>query len=325
MKVIVPVAGIGSRLRPHTYSQPKPLLHVAGRPIIDHILEPIVRLNPVEVIFVIGFMGEQVEAHVRKNFKFPCRFVTQDKLLGLGYALNLAMPSISGGPLLIVLGDTIVDADLRSFVSAGKYSLGLRQVEDPERFGIAEIKDGKIVGLEEKPEHPKSNMAVIGLYYFEDSSLLKTLLGDHVSSGKTTRDEIQFTDALEQMIRQGVSFTPFEVSDWYDCGKVETMLSTNKHLLSKSLSSPTPAGSVIIPPVYIAPRAKVTSSVLGPNVSISDGAVISECVLQNSIIGEGAVVERSTLKDSLVGCGAIVRDTAGILNVAQSDGNDTNT
>jgi glucose-1-phosphate thymidylyltransferase len=322
MKVIVPVAGIGSRLRPHTYTQPKALLHVVGRPIIDHILEPIVRLDPEEVIFVIGFMGEQVEAHVRKNFRFPCRFVSQDKLLGLGYALNLALEDISSGPLLVVLGDTIVDVDLRSFVSAGKYSLGLRQVDDPKRFGIAEIKEGKIVGLEEKPEHPKSDMAVIGLYYFEDASLLKSLLAEHVRSGRTTRGEIQFTDALEQLIRQGVSFTPFEVREWYDCGKVETLLATNRHLLERTNSSPAPDGSVVIPPVFIAPGARVSRSVIGPHVSISDGAVISESVIRNSIIGEGAVVERAVLEDSLVGRGTTVRDEARVLNVAQSSGSD---
>lgn len=318
MKVIVPVAGIGSRLRPHTYTQPKALLHVAGRPIIDHILEPIVRLDPEEVIFVIGFMGEQVEVHVRKNFRFPCRFVSQDKLLGLGYAVNLALESISGGPLLIVLGDTIVDADLRSFVSAGKYALGLRQVDDPKRFGIAEVKDGRIIRLEEKPENPKSNMAVIGLYYFEDAALLKSLLAEHVRSGKTTRGEIQFTDALEQMIRHGVSFTPFEVREWYDCGKVETMLSTNRHLLGKVPSSSAPVGCEVIPPAFIAPEAKVVRSKIGPYVSISDHAVITDCQITNSIIGEGAVVERAVIADSLVGRGVTVRDKTGVLNIAQS-------
>lgn len=241
MKVIVPVAGVGTRLRPHTYSQPKPLLHVAGRPIIDHILDPIVRLNPDEVIFVIGHMGEQIETHIRKNFTFPCRFVPQDQLLGLGYALNLAMTHIDGESLLIVLGDTIVDADLRAFVSTGDNVLGLRQVDDPSRFGIAGVKEGRILSLVEKPEHPKSNLAIIGLYYFANSSLLKKLLAEHIRSGKTTRGEIQFTDALQQMIEHGVSFTPFEVNEWYDCGKVETMLSTNRHLLDNITSSIAPA------------------------------------------------------------------------------------
>ena len=316
MKVIVPVAGVGTRLRPHTYSQPKPLLHVAGRPIIDHILEPIAKLEPEEVIFVIGHMGEQIETHIRKNFRFPCRFVTQDQLLGLGYALNLAMAHLSGGPLLIVLGDTIVDADLSAFVSAGEYVLGLRQVDDPSRFGIAETQSGKIVGLVEKPEQPKSNLAIIGLYYFENSTLLKNILAEHVQSGKTTRGEIQFTDALEQMIQAGVSFVPFEVAQWYDCGKVETMLSTNRHLLDNITSSMATAGNTLVPPVYIAPKATVTGSTIGPSVSVSDRAVISDSVIKNSIIGEGATVERSEIADSLIGRGVTVRDKTGVLNVA---------
>lgn len=318
MKVIVPVAGVGTRLRPHTYSQPKPLLHVAGRPIIDHILDPIVRLNPDEVIFVIGHMGEQIETHIRKNFSFKCRFVAQDQLLGLGYALNLALAHVDSGPLLIVLGDTIVDADLHSFVGAGEHVLGLRQVDDPSRFGIAEIKDGKIVGLVEKPEQPKSNLAIIGLYYFADAARVKTPLAEHVESGKTTRGEIQFTDALQRMIQQGVAFVPFEVSDWYDCGKVETMLSTNRHLLDNITSSVAPAGSRVIPPVYIAPKATVSGSTIGPYVSVSDRAVVVDSTIENSIIGEGATVEDSRIVDSLVGRGVRVKNESGALNVALS-------
>ena len=141
MKVVIPVAGVGTRLRPHTHSQPKPLLHLAGRTIIDHVLEPVVKLNPEEVIFVVGFMGDQIESHVRAHYKFPSRFVTQDKLLGLGFALHQGLQNIDSGSVLVVLGDTIVDADLLSFVKAGSCVLGLRQVTDPGRFGIAEISD----------------------------------------------------------------------------------------------------------------------------------------------------------------------------------------
>jgi glucose-1-phosphate thymidylyltransferase len=318
MKVIVPVAGVGTRLRPHTYSQPKPLLHVAGRPIIDHILEPVVRLNPEEVVFVIGFMGDQIEEYIRRHYSFPCRFVTQDHLLGLGYALNLALEQITGGSLLIVLGDTIVDADLRAFVSAGSNVLGLRQVEDPSRFGIAEIKDGRIVGLVEKPDKPKSNLAVIGLYYFKDGTPLKSALAQHVKSGKTTRGEVQFTDALELMIRNGTTFVPYEVQNWYDCGKKETLLDTNRHLLDGMKTVPAGERCVINPPVHIAPTARVTNSVLGPYVSVSEGASISNSIVRNSIIGENATVESVILEDSLVGSRTVVRGKRRILNVGDS-------
>lgn len=318
MKVVVPVAGVGTRLRPHTYSQPKPLLHVAGRPIIDHILEPVVRLNPEEVVFVIGFMGDQIEEYIRRHYSFQSRFVTQDHLLGLGYALNLALEQITGGSLLIVLGDTIVDADLRAFVAAGQNVLGLRQVEDPSRFGIAEIKDGRIVGLVEKPDKPKSNLAVIGLYYFKDGAPLKSALAQHVKSGKTTRGEVQFTDALELMIRNGTSFVPYEVQNWYDCGKKETLLETNRHLLDGMKTAPAGDRCVINPPVHIAPTARVVNSVLGPYVSVSEGASISNAVIRNSIVGESATIESVILEDSLVGSRTVVRGERRILNVGDS-------
>ena len=317
MKVVVPVAGVGTRLRPHTYSQPKPLLHVAGRPIIDHILEPVVRLNPEEVIFVIGFMGDQIEEYIRGHYSFPCRFVSQDHLLGLGYALNLALEQIAGGSILIVLGDTIVDADLRAFVSAGPNVLGLRQVDDPSRFGIAEIKDGRIVGLVEKPDKPKSSLAVIGLYYFNDGTPLKSALAQHVKSDKKTRGEVQFTDALEMMIRNGTTFVPYEVQNWYDCGKKETLLETNRHLLDGMKTVPAGERCVINPPVHIAPTARVTNSVLGPYVSVSEGASISNAIIRNSIIGENATVENVILEDSLVGSRTVVRGQRRILNVGE--------
>ncbi|MBI5266284.1 MAG: NTP transferase domain-containing protein [candidate division Zixibacteria bacterium] len=315
MKVVIPVAGIGTRLRPHTHSQPKPLLHVAGRTIIDHILESIVKLKPDEVIFVVGFMGDEIEAHIRANYSFSCRFVAQDNLLGLGYALNLALADIDAGRLLVVLGDTIVDADLNAFVSAGPYVLGLRQVDDPGRFGIAEIKDGRIVGLEEKPDRPKSNLAVIGLYYFEDLRTIKAALSQHIQSGKTTKGEIQLTDALEIMIRQGTSFVPFEVRGWYDCGKRETLLETNRHLLEMMKPATAPAGCTIHPPVFVAESARISNSTLGPHVSVAGGASITSAVISNSIIGDDATVEDCRLTDSLIGRRAVVKGARGVLNI----------
>lgn len=318
MRVIIPVAGVGSRLRPHTHSTPKVLLPVAGKPIIDHVLQPVAALNPDEVLFVVGYMGDAIQAYVEKQYQFKSTFVWQEQLLGLGHAVNLAIQKMDNGPLLVVLGDTIVDADLRNFVDAGEYVLGLRQVEDPQRFGIAELRDGRIVRLEEKPAHPKTNLAVIGLYYFQDSKKVREALKAHTESGKTTKGEIQFTDALERMIHDGVSFIPYEVNGWYDCGKKETVLETNRHLLA-GMDSPTHLdGSAIVPPVFIAPDAKVTASVLGPYVSISEGATVDGSVISNSIIGPGAILRNVNLKDSLVGSNANLSGTTAIVNVGDS-------
>ncbi|MBU0982426.1 MAG: NTP transferase domain-containing protein, partial [candidate division Zixibacteria bacterium] len=318
MKVVIPVAGVGTRLRPHTYSMPKPLLHVAGRPIVAHLLDPVVKLNPEEVIFVTGFRGPQIERYVRENFTFKAKFVRQDELLGLGYALNLAIANLDHGELLVVLGDTIVDCDLSKFVAAGDYVLGVRKVEDPRRFGIADIKDGRVTRLEEKPAEPTSDMAIIGLYYFRDLAQLKDALDTHIRSGKKTRGEIQFTDALQHMIQQGISFVPYEVDGWYDCGKRETLLSTNKHLVATIDQRPEKPGVVVVPPVYIHPDSIVESSVIGPNVSISAGSEVRRSIIRNSIIGANTTVENMVLTDSLVGHDANLLGTVQTVNVGDS-------
>jgi len=158
MKVIIPVAGVGTRLKPHTLTTPKPLLSVAGKTILDYLLMPLKELKPEEVIFVIGYKGEKIEKYVRDHYSFKTSFVKQDKLLGLGYAIHLALEKVGDEPLLVILGDTIVECDLKKFITVGDYALGLRHVEDPNRFGIAEIKDGSVVDVEEKPVHPKTDL-----------------------------------------------------------------------------------------------------------------------------------------------------------------------
>jgi len=318
MKVIIPVAGAGTRLKPHTITQPKALLHVGGKPVLAHVLEPLVALEPDEVIFVVGHHGDQVMEYVRRNFPFRARFVPQEKLLGLGYALHLAMSDLTNEPVLVILGDTVVECDCKAFLDAGDYVLGLRQVDDPRRFGIAEVRDGYIVGLEEKPEEPKTNLALIGLYYFRESAMLKKMLAELVRSGTTTSGEIQLTDALHRMIEAGVKFSPYEVKGWFDCGKKETLLSSNREILMR-LPQPGPIdGSVLIPPVFVAPTAKVVHSIIGPNVSIAEHAVVERSVVQNSIIGEEARVEDLVLDNSLVGQRAVVRGSRRQVNVGDT-------
>lgn len=318
MRVVIPVAGVGTRLRPHTHSLPKPLLHVGGKPIIAHLLDPVVKLNPEEVIFVIGFKGEQIREYVRKNYSFKSTFVTQEELLGLGYAVHLGLGKVPGGDLLVLLGDTIVECDLNQFVKSGEYVLGLRQVDDPKRFGIAEVTKGRITRVEEKPSEPKTNLAVIGLYYFTEVKLLKNILAEHVESGKTTRGEIQFTDALQAMIEKGVDFVSHEVSQWFDCGKKETLLSTNRHLLESLPQDEQLAGSIILPPVFIHPEAQIANSVIGPYVSISQGAVVRNSVVKNSIIGSDTTVDTMIIEDSVLGHKVTVVGKGQVLNLGDS-------
>ena len=315
IRVIIPVAGSGSRLQPHTLTLPKALLPVGGKPALAHVLDPIAAIGPCEVVFVVGHLGDQIMNWVRDNFSFKTKFVPQEKLLGLGYALHLAMKDIDDRPTLIILGDTVVDCDYEALINTGDYVLGLRAVDNPHRFGIAETNGGYIVGLEEKPEKPKTNLALIGLYYFAEVTRLKTDLELLVRSGKTTSGEIQLTDALHSMIEAGIRFAPFEVGGWYDCGKKETLLSSNRALLEGKPQPKAPVGSAFVPPVWVAPTAKITNSIIGPNVSIGDNVTVERSIISNAIIGERSRIANSVLNDTLIGRDAVVEGTAMELNL----------
>jgi len=242
-------------------------------------------------------------------------FVEQDRLLGLGYALDMAVRGIDDGDLMVILGDTIVECDLHKFIAAGDYVLGVRQVDNPERFGIVTVENGHVVDAVEKPDEPHSNLAIIGLYYFKDVRPLKKALDEHVKSGHTTRGEIQLTDALQLMIRDNVKFVPYEVTEWFDCGKKEAMLSTNRHLLAALKQKPQVDNSVVVDPVYVDPTARVVNSVIGPGVSIGEGAVVRHSILRNSIIGDQTLIENMNIEDSLVGNSVTLKGSRLVLNV----------
>ncbi len=318
MKVVIPVAGVGARLKPHTHTNPKSLLEIAGQPILKHILDPINKLKPSEVIFVIGYKGEQIRKYVEDNYKFKSTFIEQDKLLGLGYAVGLAMPKVGKSDLLIILGDTIVESDLKKFISRSDYSLGVMTVDNPKRFGIAAVGGGFVSKLQEKPENPESNLALIGLYYFKESKTLRDELKKLVKSGQRTKGEIQLTDALQAMIKRGTKFTPFEVTGWFDCGTKETTLLTNQHFLKKIPETKSIDGCHLIPPVYISKSAKVEQSTIGPNVSVGDKTFISNSSIANSIVGDNSRIEKATLKDSFVGCDVVVKGYNGVLNIGDN-------
>ena len=318
MKVIVPVAGIGNRLRPHTLSRPKPLLRIAGKPILEYVLKPLELLDLDEIVFVTGFKGDQIKQFVENKYFFKTKFVHQNDLLGLGYAVLLALNELDDGPVLVILGDTIIDCDLKAFIETGDYALGVCPTPDPKRFGIADVVDGVVNGLEEKPENPKSDLALIGLYYFKESGLLRQSLEELVQSGKETSGEIQITDALKTMIQSGVKFSAFKVEQWYDCGKKETLLQTSRYILEK-LSSTSPIdGSVLIPPLYVAKTARIVNSIIGPNVSIADGVEVVNSIIRNSVLGRQARVENAVIEESLLGQEAVVRGGIRILNISDS-------
>jgi glucose-1-phosphate thymidylyltransferase len=318
MKVIIPVAGSGTRLQPHTFSVPKPLLRVAGKTILDYVLAPLKAVQVDEIVFVVGSMGDRIKEHVAENYDYATRYVRQEKLLGLGYAMNLAVKEMDNGPVLIILGDTIVECDLAKFTGSGENVLGLRQVDDPQRFGIAEIEGDHIKGVEEKSLNPKTNLALIGLYYFSNAQLLKETLGSHIESGHLTEGEVQFTDALQGMISRGTKFVPYEVQQWYDCGTKATLLETNAHFLRRLDPPKTTDNSLVIPPVFVAPTARLENSIVGPNVSVAAGATIENSIISNSIVNRDASIRNVILERSLVGPKAHVRGGIQSINVGDS-------
>lgn len=314
MKVIIPAAGQGTRLRPHTFTVPKVLLPVAGRPIVGHILADISRLDPDEVRLVVGYHGETLLDYAESDFPgLPVRAVWQERQLGLGHAVLEALDENDEGSVLIVLGDTVFDVDYSAVVGSGS-ALGVRQVPDPERFGIVELDEsgGRIVRLIEKPADPPGNLALVGLYFVRDCQALRRALSGLLDEGAQTRGEYQLTDALQAMIDEGEAFAPFEIDGWFDCGKPETLIETNRALLERGagVGAPEPAvleDSVIVPPVAIGAGCSVRNAVVGPFVSLSAGVTISDAIVRDSIIGENAIVDGAVLEGSIIGPGAKVQ------------------
>lgn len=318
MRIVIPAAGTGTRLKPHTNQTPKPLLTVAGKPLLEHLLQPLLALEPSEIVFIVGFKGDMIEEFVREKVKIKTSFVHQKELLGLGFAIYLALKDLDDQQTLIILGDTVVDCDLAKFVAAGENVLGLCEVADPQRFGIAKIENDMIVDVEEKPEKPKTNLALIGLYYFSRTELLKSKLTALINSNKRTSGEIQFTDALQNMITEGTRFVPFEVNQWYDCGKKETLLATSRHFLEKLDLPRAPTGSTYIPPVYIDKNAMIANSIIGPNVSVGPGARVENSIVRNCIMEKNATAIDANINNSLLGPDTLVRGSVLSLSIGES-------
>ena len=319
MRAIIPVAGVGTRLRPHTYTLPKVLLNVAGKPILGHILDTLIRQEITKVTIVTGYMGKHVIDYVHDHYDIDVSFVPQKESLGLGHAIWVARESFTDEPLMIILGDTIFDVDLSLMKSYEYSAIGVKEVEDPRRFGVVNLdNDNFITQFVEKPVKPVSNLAIVGIYYLQHPMLLKACLDELIEHDIKTKEEYQLTDALQLMLDKGEKFKTFTVDGWYDCGKPETLLSTNRFLLDKSISAKSSGNAVIIPPVYIAPTAKVYRSVIGPYTTVADGAKVKDSVVRDSIISDGATVTTSLLEKSIIGNNAVVRGNLNRLNVGNS-------
>lgn len=328
MKAIIPVAGIGSRLRPHTHTQPKVLLPVAGKPMLAHILDELTSLGFDEVTFIIGYKGEMIRDFVTSHYSFKANFVEQPEMKGLGHAIWLAKPHhYSDEPVLIVLGDTIFKADLKKVFDMKESALGVHEVEDGRRFGIVELDRAlQVKRLVEKPENPPTNLAIVGIYYMTQPKQLFDALEELISEGTTTAGEFQLTDALQKMLDAGTPMRPFKIDGWYDCGKPETILETNRDLLDQQMLGKKDYSSVadrypdcvIKMPVAIAETARLENCIVGPHVSISADSDLRDCIVRNSIIGTSAEVSAIILEDSLISDNAKVAGNLLRLNVGDS-------
>lgn len=317
MKVLIPVAGYGTRLRPHTFTTPKPLLMVAGKPIIGHVLDSIAELNPEEVIMVIGQMGERIINYVRDRYSYHFRFVFQEEQLGLGHAVYMGIKDSASSPLLIILGDTIIEADLKAFTSGGNM-IGTREVEDPSRYGVVRLADGEIIELVEKSDEPPSNIAIVGIYYLEKPQQLLDTLSKIITDDLRTRGEYQLTDALALLLKSEIKLKAKPVQKWLDCGTTEALLETNRYLLRLKSYYKEKKGVMVKSPVYIFDSAQIKDSIIGPSVSIGENAIITSSIIMDSIVNSGAIVKDSLIASSIIGENARVVGKFKILNVGDS-------
>ena len=320
MKAIIPVAGIGTRLQPLTNKVPKVLVNVAGRPMLFHLIDEIVKNGKIDtVILIIGYLGDMIIDSVTKEYKdsgIRFEFVEQKKMLGLGHAVYHAIEHVSDEPVIIILGDTIFEFDLNAFISGEHSAIGYKDVEDTTRFGIVESKDGFITRMIEKPAPgvTESKSAIAGLYFIKNGTHLFTAIEHLMDNNIRTKDEYQLTDALMKMVEEGEKMVPFEIENWFDCGKPETLINTNSYILRRdwNFDQDYPyTGCTFFEPVFIGEGCNIEDSTIGPNATIANGASIKNSIIRNSLVSENAEVTDADLDGTAVGIGEKVTGIHG--------------
>jgi len=324
MKIILPVAGKGTRLRPHTLSKPKSLVRVAGKTVLEHVLNGLSKVKTDEVIFIVDENGHVIEQFVKEKYpQLSATYVTQAERLGPAHAVWLAAERIKkGDDVLVVFNDTLFVTDLTRIPRLCEGLDGLiysKEVEDYKRFGVNVMKDGYIVDMVEKPEKPISRLAQVGLYYLRDGLRFMEYLGKAIDRKLTVKGEYYLPEVFKLMITDGMKLGAPEIDEWLDCGKPDTLLATNRYLLENSSRSHyCVEGCVIIPPVAIHPTASVRHSVVGPHVSIAEGCTIEESVIKNSVINANTVLREVILEGSLVGDSVELTGTAQRINIGDN-------
>lgn len=326
VKAIIPVAGAGTKLRPLTYTQPKALIPIAGKTILSVIVDQLLEAGIKEFVFVIGYLGEKIQRYITKTYPdLSYTLVTQNDRRGTGHAIWLTREAVKDEEVFIVLGDTICDYNIHDVLSSDTSLIGVRKVDDPRSFGVAELDENDQVSkMVEKPLIPKSNMAMVGVYYIKETKAMFDAIEEHLSNHLDEQGEYHLTNALQHMIEHGCKLRAFRVNNWFDCGKKETLLSTNATLLKQMNED---AGreladsynnTVIIPPVSIAEGCNVTNSIIGPNVTIGEHTTINASIIKDSIIGSYAELEEVVLHSSIIGSDAFVRGLSQSLNIGDN-------
>ena len=307
MKVILPVAGKGTRLRPHTFTKPKSLVRVAGKTVLQHVIDGLAKVDVEEYIIITDKNGNIIKQFVDEHYpNIKATYVTQTELLGPAHAVSLASPRISeGDDVLVVFNDTLFVTDLTRIHILCKDLDGLiysKEVEDYKRFGVNVMKDGVIVDMVEKPDQPVSKLAQVGLYYLKNGHLFMEYINRAIQEDLRTKGEFYLPEVFKLMIKDGLKLGAPEIEEWLDCGKPETLLETNRYLLERATGNHIfIEGCVIIPPVSIHPSAEVKHSVIGPYVSIAEKCKINESIIRNSVINPNSILHNVMLEQSLIG------------------------
>lgn len=326
MKAIIPVAGAGTKLRPLTYTQPKALIPIAGKTLLAVIVDQLLQAGVREFVFVIGYLGEKIQHYIEKTYPdISYTFVTQNDRRGTGHAIWLTHDAVGDDDVLIVMGDTICDYNVKAVINSGQSQIGVKKVDDPRSFGVAELStDDQVLKVVEKPIIPRSNMAMVGIYYIRETHKLFEALDKHLSHTANEDGEYHLTNALQYMLDNGVYFKAFKVDSWFDCGKKETLLTTNAILLkqmdeqSGTVSADSFVNTVIIPPVNIAKGCNIRDCIIGPNVTIGEVTTIHSSIIKDSIIGSFAELEEVVLRSSIIGNDAYVRGLSQSLNIGDN-------
>lgn len=323
MKAIIPVAGAGTKLRPQSYTQPKALIPLAGKTVLSIIIDQLRQAGINEFIFIVGYLGEKIQDYVKSKYPgLKAHYVHQVDRQGVGHAIRLTRSIVDNDEVFVVLGDTICEYDVLEVMRSPYSMIGVRKVDDPRDFGVAEIsEDGFINHVVEKPQIPKSNMALVGVYKIKESGQMFQCLENNIRQGLRSHGEYSLTDALDCMIGLGVRFQSFKVENWFDCGRKETLLESNATLLKKFAKQTDPAqyeNTVIIPPVSIGAGCTIKNSIIGPNVAIGENTTIDYSIVRDSIIGSFSNLFDIVLNESLIGSDSNLRGETRTLNIGDN-------